>query len=72
MFIVFKMLELESPKRLVADTVLIPPNFTGNLKTNLADTEYYVEAKDSGSVVTVTRDGTLRSGETIGRDVVIV
>lgn len=70
-FIVFKMLELESPKRIVPNTILIPPNFDVNLKANLGDMVYYVD-KSAKGIVQVSRDGNLVSGDAIGRDLIIV
>lgn len=65
------MLELESPKRITADPILIPPNFHINLKANLIDTVYQADDAANG-IVKVTRDGKLKSGDAIGRDLIIV
>lgn len=65
------MLELESPKHFKSDTILIPPKFNINLKANLADVTYQVDSA-SNNIVKVTRDGILKSSDTIGRDLIIV
>lgn len=65
------MLELESPKRIISDAILIPPNFNLNLKANLDDVIYQVDDSANG-IVKVTRDGSLKSSDTIGRDLIIV
>lgn len=70
---VFRALELESPKRIGPNAILLPPNFSINLKANLADATYHVDSSSSakGNIVRVTRDGSLASGDAIGRDLII-
>lgn len=69
---VFKMLELESPKKIVSDTILIAPKTNIQLKSNLEDTVYEIENGDQSlSVVKVARNGYVHSTESIGRSLVI-
>uniref|UniRef100_A0A1A9WQW2 BIG2 domain-containing protein n=1 Tax=Glossina brevipalpis TaxID=37001 RepID=A0A1A9WQW2_9MUSC len=69
--VVFKILELESPKRITTDSILLPSRATVQLKTNL-DGAVYRLSGDSNSVVHVSSDGIVRSQEVLGRDLIIV
>lgn len=68
---VFKMLELESPKRITSDAIIVPPNSIVNLKANLPDTSFKFAAETVGGLK-ISSDGVLRTSEAIGRDLVIV
>lgn len=68
---VFKMLELEMPKRITSDAIIVPPNSLINLKANLPDASYKFIDESAGGLK-ISADGVLRTGEAIGRDVVIV
>lgn len=68
---VFKMLELESPKRISSDAIIVPPNSIVNLKANLPDTSFKFAAETVGGLK-ISSDGVLRTSEAIGRDLVIV
>lgn len=68
---VFRALELESPKRIGPAAILLPPNFSINLKANLADATYHVDKSSTKGIVRITREGTLASGDAIGRDLII-
>lgn len=69
--LVFKILELESPKHIATDTILLAPRSSIQLKANLDDVLYRLSS-DSNSIVKVTPDGIVRTQETLGRDLVIV
>ncbi|XP_013110354.2 nuclear pore membrane glycoprotein 210 [Stomoxys calcitrans] len=68
--VVFKILELESPKHITTDTILLAPRSSIQLKANLDDVLYRLSS-DSNSIVKVTPDGIVRTQETLGRDLVI-
>jgi nuclear pore complex protein Nup210 len=68
---VFKQLELEQPKRIVYDPILIPPKSSIQLKANLNDVTYELES-DAGSVLKVSKNGLVKSGDANGRTLVIV
>ncbi|XP_053685472.1 nuclear pore membrane glycoprotein 210 [Sabethes cyaneus] len=63
---VFRLLELESPKVIRYDSILIPPRSTIQLKTNLDDATYQLE-EGSSTVVKVSKEGLVRSGDSVGR-----
>ncbi|XP_055533000.1 nuclear pore membrane glycoprotein 210 [Wyeomyia smithii] len=63
---VFRLLELESPKIIRYDSILIPPRSSIQLKTNLDDAVYQLE-EGSSSVAKVSKEGLVRSGDTVGR-----
>lgn len=71
---VFGQLELVAPMAIRSDAIIVPPSVSIDLKANLADAQFAVrgDAPNGGGVVTVTKDGTLTSGEMVGRDLVIV
>lgn len=64
-------MELEHPKRISADSILLAPRSSIQLKANLEDVLYRLSS-DSNSIVKVTPDGIVRTQETLGRDSVIV
>lgn len=68
---VFKMLELESPKKIISDTIMIPPRSIIQLKSNLDDTYYEVDGESQTNVVKVSVDGLVRAGELTGRSLII-
>lgn len=68
---VFKMLELELPKRITSDAIIVPPNSIVNLKANLPDTSFKFSDESIGGLK-ISPEGVLRTNEAIGRDVVIV
>ncbi|XP_058055409.1 nuclear pore membrane glycoprotein 210 [Anopheles bellator] len=70
---VFRLLELESPKSFRYDSILIPPKATIQLKANLDDAFYQLENESAASsgLVHVSRDGLVKSGDTVGRVQVI-
>lgn len=68
---VFKILELESPKRITYDSIIIPPKSSIQLKANINDVRFELDY-DAESSVKVSRDGMVRSAEALGRSLVIV
>lgn len=65
------MLEIEAPKHINQDTILIPPRSTIQLKANLDDVVYKLSSESNG-IVRVSSDGNVKSGDTLGRDLIIV
>lgn len=68
---VFKLLELEMPKRITSDAIIVPTRSQINLKANLPDARFHL-ADESSDGLKVSADGILRTGDQIGRDLVIV
>lgn len=68
---VFKTLELESPKRIVHDPIIIPPRMNVQLKTNLDDTTYEINDQADRSVINVSKDGIIKSFETLGTSLIV-
>lgn len=68
---VFKILELEWPKRISSDAIIVPPRSQINLKANLPDARFIFAEKSIGGCK-VTPDGILKTSEHMGRDHVIV
>lgn len=68
---VFKALELESPKRIYSDAIIVPPNSRINLKANLPDAQFQL-AEEKNARLRVSADGILETSEHIGRDLIIV
>lgn len=71
LFVVFKLLELEHPKHILTDTILMAPRTSIQLKANLDDVLYRLSS-DSNSIVKVSTDGIVRTHEALGRDLIIV
>lgn len=69
--LVFRTLEVISPKRITTDSILMPPRTSIHLKANLDDVSYKLDADASG-IVTVTSDGIVKSRDSLGRDMIIV
>ena len=65
-------MELESPKRVVSDPILIPPSTNMQLKANLDDVTYYLDSQDHGNALSVTKDGLVKTSEINGRSLVVV
>lgn len=63
---VFRVLELESPKVIRYDSILVPPRTTVQLKANLDDAVYQLE-EGSNAVVKVSKEGLVKSGDAVGR-----
>lgn len=59
------------PKRIASDAIIVPPRSQINLKANLPDAHFHVPDESSGDLK-VTADGTLRTSEHIGRNLIIV
>lgn len=68
---VFKLLELELPKRITSDAIIVPPRSQINLKANIPDARFHLAEENTGGLK-VSADGMLRTSEHIGRDLVIV
>lgn len=68
---VFKVLELESPKQIISDAIIVPPNSRINLKANLPDAKFHL-SDEKNSNLEVSIDGVLKTSEHIGRNLVIV
>lgn len=68
---VFKTLELESPKKIVHDPIIIPPRMNVQLKTNLDDTTFEIFDQADKNVINVSKDGMITSFETLGTSLVV-
>lgn len=68
---VFKSLELELPRRITSDAIIVPPRSQVNLKANLPDAQFRLVEETVGGLK-VSSDGILRTSDHIGRDLVIV
>lgn len=68
---VFKLLELELPRRITSDAIIVPPRSQINLKANLPDARFQVSDEATGGLK-VSPDGILRTSDHIGRELVIV
>lgn len=68
---VFKLLELEQPRRIISDAIIVPPRSQINLKANLPDARFHLAEENVGGLK-VSADGVLRTSDHIGRDLVIV
>lgn len=69
---VFKTLELESPKRIVHDPIIIPPKTSLQLKVNMDETIFEMnEQADSSSVINVSRDGIVKTFDMLGTSLVV-
>lgn len=69
--VVFRTLELESPKKIVYDPIIVPPNTAIQLKANLDDVVYELSDQENANVINVSKDGFIRSGDTLGTSWVI-
>lgn len=68
---VFKGLELELPRRVTGDAIIVPPRSLINLKANLPDVSYRFADETLGGLK-VSSDGILSTGDAVGRDLIIV
>jgi nuclear pore complex protein Nup210 len=68
---VFKSLELESPKKILYDPIIIPPKMTIHLKTNLDDTTFSINDQSDRSVINVSKDGTVKSQDLLGMSLIV-
>jgi nuclear pore complex protein Nup210 len=71
--VVFKSLELDSPKRIVHDPIIIPPKTNIQLKVNLDQTVFEVNDADFGRnpVLNVTQDGNVQTFDSLGTGLVV-
>lgn len=69
---VFKLLELEQPRHIASDVIIVPPRSQINLKANLPDARFHVADETASAGVKVSADGVLRTSDHIGRDLIIV
>ncbi|XP_031623845.1 nuclear pore membrane glycoprotein 210 isoform X2 [Contarinia nasturtii] len=67
---VFKLLELELPRRITSDAIIVPPRSQINLKANLPDAQFRLVEETVGGLK-VSSDGILRTSDHIGRDLII-
>ena len=69
--IIFKTLELESPKRIIRDPIIIPPRTSLQLKANLEDTIFELNNQADNTIINVSRDGIAKSYDGVGRSLII-
>ncbi|XP_063703101.1 nuclear pore membrane glycoprotein 210 isoform X2 [Culicoides brevitarsis] len=67
---VFKILELETPKKVTYDPIIIPPMASVHLKTNLNDAIFLLDQQNN-SFIQVTKEGVVTSMVNNGRSEVI-
>ncbi|XP_059614820.1 nuclear pore membrane glycoprotein 210 [Phlebotomus argentipes] len=67
---VFRLLELESPRRITSDTILIPPQSSVQLKANLDEVTYAVDTSQR-NFVTVSSSGLVKSSENTGLSLIV-
>lgn len=65
------MLELESPRRIAADAILVPPQSQINLKANIPDATFKLASESTNNIVRVSKDGILETSDALGRDLII-
>lgn len=68
---VFKTLELESPKRIVHDPIIVPPRTSLQLKVNQEETVFELNDLADQSIINVSRDGNLRTFERLGSSLIL-
>lgn len=68
---VFKTLELESPKRIVHDPIIIPPRTSLRLKVNLDETVFEVDERADKNIINVSRDGAVNTFDMLGKSLLI-
>lgn len=68
---VFKTIELEMPKRIIHDPIIIPPKMSLQLKTNLDDTTFVMSEQSDKSIINVSKDGTVKSNALLGMVLVL-
>lgn len=68
---VFKTLELESPKRIIHDPIIVPPKMTIQLKANLDEAVFDISDQADKNIINVSRDGTVRTFDMLGTSLVV-
>ncbi|EDV59867.1 uncharacterized protein Dere_GG23181 [Drosophila erecta] len=68
--LVFKTLELLTPKAIKMDSILAAPRSTLQLKSNMDDVVYKLDDRTNG-IVNVTPDGHVHTKDSLGRDLII-
>lgn len=68
---IFKTIELESPKRIVHDPIILKKQTSLQLKVNLDETAFEINEQTDSSVINVTRDGKIQTFETLGTSLVV-
>lgn len=64
---VFETLELESPKRIVHDPIIIPPRTNLRLKVNLDETVFGVDEQADRNIINVSKDGVVNTSDMLGK-----
>lgn len=65
------MLELESPRKIVSEAILVPPLAQINLKANIPEATFKLASESANSIVRVSKDGILETTDALGRDLII-
>lgn len=68
---VFSNLELVSPRRIAHDPIVVPPRTSLQLKVNLKETVFEVNEQADKNVINVSRDGSLKTFEMLGKGLVV-
>lgn len=68
---VFKTLELESPKRIIHNPIIIPPRTTLRLKVNLDETVFEVDEQSDKNIINVSSDGAVKTFDMLGKSLLL-
>lgn len=68
---VFKTLELESPKRIIHDPIIIPPRTSLQLKVNMDETVFEMNEQADRSLINVSRDGIVKTFDMLGTSLIV-
>lgn len=65
------MLELESPRRITSEAILVPPQSQINLKTNFLEATFKLAPETTNDVMRVSEEGLLETGDALGRGLIV-
>lgn len=68
---VFSNLELVSPRKVAHDPIIVPPRTSLQLKVNLKESVFEVNEQGDKNVMTVSRDGSLKTFEMLGKGLIV-
>lgn len=68
---IFKTIELESPKRIIHDPIILRKRTSLQLKVNLDETVFEMNEQTDRSVINISRDGMIQTFESLGTCLVV-
>lgn len=68
---IFKTLELEMPKQIIHDPIIIPPRTSLQLKVNLDETVFEINDQADRSIINVSSDGMVKTFDMLGTSLVV-